>query len=101
MAAFKLQSAVGDPGFADTFILEGGLPKLRLLVLGAHGNTLAYALNAWARLLELDRGWEGIDGEVVAKVSSKVPYSFYVFCSTGVAKLNSVNGWKKERKVEI
>ena len=69
MAAFKLQSAVGDPGFADAFILEGGLPKLRLLVLGAHGNTLAYALNAWARLLELDRGWEGVDGEVVAKVS--------------------------------
>lgn len=78
MAAFKLQSAVGDPAFADAFILEGGLPKLRLLVLGAHGNTLAYALNAWARLLELDRGWEGVDGEVLAKVS--FGNSSYFFC---------------------
>ena len=69
MAAFKLQSAVGDPGFADAFVQEGGLPKLRLLVLEAHGNTLAYALNAWARLLELDRGWEEVDTGVVARVS--------------------------------
>ena len=68
MAAFKLQSSVGDPSFADVFIFEGGLPKLRWLVVHASGNTLAYSLAAFSRLLEVDKGWDCIDQEFVQRV---------------------------------
>ena len=60
MAAFRLQSNIGDPSFADIFILEGGLDKLMNLVMNTNGNTLAYALTSLSRLLELDTGWEHV-----------------------------------------
>lgn len=69
MAAFKLQSALGDPSFADVFISEGGLPKLTQLTLTAHGNTLAYALTSFSRLLELDKGWEFVTVDLIERVS--------------------------------
>lgn len=69
MAVFKLQSLIGDPSFADVFIMEGGLTKLRLLTLHSSGNTLAYSLTSLARLLEVDKGWDFIDQEVVDRVS--------------------------------
>ena len=68
MAVFKLQSNVGDPSFADVFILEGGLSRLRHLVLHATGNTLAYSLTSFARLLEVDKGWQCVDPELIEKV---------------------------------
>lgn len=68
MAVFKLQSSVGDPSFADLFIVEGGLTRLRYLTLHASGNTLAYSLTSLARLLEVDKGWESIDSELVERV---------------------------------
>ncbi|KAL8947903.1 MAG: hypothetical protein Q9222_005865, partial [Ikaeria aurantiellina] len=68
MAAFKLQSNVGDPSFADVFISEGGLSKLRYLVLHASGNTLAYSLTSFSRLLEVDNGWDHINQDVVERV---------------------------------
>ena len=72
MAVFKLQSLINDPAFAEVFIQEGGLARLRWLILQGSGNTLAYALASFARLLELDlsenRGWEAVDREVVEKV---------------------------------
>ena len=68
MAVFKLQSAIGDPSFADIFISEGGLAKLRRLTLRANGNTLAYSLASFARLLEVDKGWEFVDQELVERV---------------------------------
>lgn len=68
MAAFKLQSSIGDPSFADIFISEGGLSKLRYLTLTTTGNTLAYSLTSFARLLEVDKGWEFVDEEVVERV---------------------------------
>lgn len=68
MAAFKLQSSIGDPSFADIFIAEGGLSKLRYLTLTATGNTLAYSLTSFARLLEVDKGWEYVDEEAVERV---------------------------------
>lgn len=71
MAAFKLQSVIGDPSFADVFIAEGGLPRLRALVLRATGNTLAYSLTSLSRLLELDQGWEFIDEDVIERVSNR------------------------------
>lgn len=68
MAVFKLQNAIGDPSFADVFIYEGGLPKLRYLALHSTGNTLAYCLTSLARLLELDKGWDHVTEELIARV---------------------------------
>lgn len=70
MAVFKLQSSIGDPSFADVFISEGGLHKLRYLVLNATGNTLAYSLTSFTRLLETDKGWEFVNQELVKRVRS-------------------------------
>ncbi|KAI2790401.1 hypothetical protein POX_d05912 [Penicillium oxalicum] len=68
MAVFKLQNNIGDPSFADTFIVEGGLTRLRYLTLHATGNTLAYSLTSFARLLEVDKGWECVDGELIERI---------------------------------
>ncbi|OAP63715.1 hypothetical protein AYL99_02942 [Fonsecaea erecta] len=67
MAAFKLQSLINDPSFAEHFVLAGGLPQLRALVLESSGNTLAYSLASFARLLEVDQGWEAVNEQVVKK----------------------------------
>ncbi|KIW22985.1 uncharacterized protein PV07_11221 [Cladophialophora immunda] len=67
MAAFKLQSLINDPSFAEHFVLAGGLPRLRALVLESSGNTLAYSLASFARLLEVDQGWEAVNDQVVQK----------------------------------
>ena len=69
MAVFKLQSALGDPSFADVFIAEGGLPKLTELTLRANGNTLAYALTSFSRILDLDKGWEYVTEDLIERVS--------------------------------
>lgn len=71
MAVFKLQSNIGDPSFADIFIVEGGLVRLRYLTLHASGNTLAYSLTSFARLLEVDKGWECVDQELVERVRAQ------------------------------
>ena len=68
MAAFKLQTLINDPSFAEVFVGRGGLPKLRLLVLESSGNTLSYGLASFARLLDVDQGWEVVDTAVVEKV---------------------------------
>ncbi|KAJ5112949.1 hypothetical protein N7456_001483 [Penicillium angulare] len=68
MAVFKLQGNIGDPSFADLFITEGGLTRLRYLTLHASGNTLAYSLTSFARLLEVDKGWECVDQELVERI---------------------------------
>ncbi len=75
MAAFKLQSAIGDPSFADVFMYEGGLPKLRFLALHATGNTLAYGLTSLARLLELDKGWDHVTEDLIVRVRAAVDTS--------------------------
>lgn len=68
MAAFKLQSNVGDPSFAEMFILQGGLAKLKYLILKASGNTLAYSLASFSRLLEVDKGWECVEQDLIGRV---------------------------------
>ena len=68
MAVFKLQSNIGDPSFADVFISDGGLTKLRYLTLHANGNTLAYSLASFSRLLEVDLGWEYVNQDLVTRV---------------------------------
>lgn len=70
MAVFKLQNAIGDPSFADVFIQEGGLSRLRHCALNASGNTLAYTLATCSRLLELDMGWEVVNDEVTDRVGT-------------------------------
>ena len=69
MAVFKLQTSIGDPSFAEVFIAQGGLTKLRWLTLHASGNTLAYSLTSLSRLLEVDKGWEYINQDLVERVS--------------------------------
>lgn len=68
MAVFKLQSNIGDPSFAEIFIAQGGLAKLRTLALTASGNTLAYSLTSFSRLLELDKGWDFVSSELISRV---------------------------------
>ncbi|KAF2739150.1 hypothetical protein EJ04DRAFT_609248 [Polyplosphaeria fusca] len=68
MAVFKLQNAIGDPSFADIFIHEGGLPKLRFLALHSTGNTLAYCLTSLSRLLELDKGWDHVTDDLIKRI---------------------------------
>jgi Domain of unknown function (DUF3361) len=68
MAAFKLQSNVGDPSFAEIFILQGGLAKLKYLIMKASGNTLAYSLASFSRLLEVDKGWECVEQDLIGRV---------------------------------
>lgn len=69
MAVFKLQTNIGDPSFAEVFIAEGGMTKLRYLTLHASGNTLAYSLASFSRLLEVDKGWEYINQDMVERAS--------------------------------
>lgn len=73
MAAFKLQTLTNDPAFAEHFCAQGGLSRLRDVILESSGNTLAYSLASFARLLEVDHGWEGIDSKVVQKVRIQDP----------------------------
>ncbi|KAF9736133.1 hypothetical protein PMIN06_006500 [Paraphaeosphaeria minitans] len=68
LAVFKLQNAIGDPSFADVFIQEGGLPKLRFLALHSTGNTLAYCLTSLSRLLELDKGWDHVSDDLTRRI---------------------------------
>lgn len=70
MAVFKLQNAIGDPSFADVFLQEGGLPKLRYLALHSTGNTLAYGLTSLSRLLELDKGWDHVTDDLIRRVGA-------------------------------
>lgn len=69
IAAFKLQSLIGDPSFTDQFISDGGLQRLQYLAKNANGNTLAYTLASFSILLELDQGWEYVDQEIITRVS--------------------------------
>ncbi|TGZ80251.1 hypothetical protein EX30DRAFT_359252 [Ascodesmis nigricans] len=68
MAVFRLQSSIGDPSFAEVFIAQGGLAQLRNLALYSNGNTLAYALTSFSRLLELDKGWDYVTPELISRV---------------------------------
>jgi Domain of unknown function (DUF3361) len=68
MAVFKLQSNIGDPSFAEIFIQEGGLQKLKYLAMHASGNTLAYSLTSFSRLLEVDKGWDFVEQDLIERV---------------------------------
>lgn len=76
MAVFKLQNAIGDPSFADVFIQEGGMAKLRFLALHSTGNTLAYCLTSISRLLELDKGWDHITNDLIMRVCAILKHLF-------------------------
>ncbi|KAK5132773.1 hypothetical protein LTR08_008658 [Meristemomyces frigidus] len=66
-AVFKLQSLLSDPSFADSFIDADGLLPLRQVVLEAGGNTQAYGLGSLDALLELDKGWDAVDGALIER----------------------------------
>lgn len=68
MAVFKLQSNIGDPSFAEIFIQDGGLQKLKHLTMHATGNTLAYSLTSFSRLLEVDKGWDYVEQDLIERV---------------------------------
>ncbi|GAB7347908.1 hypothetical protein MBLNU459_g5429t3 [Dothideomycetes sp. NU459] len=68
LAAYHLQSLLVDSSFADAFAQADGLPILRRLVLGEHGNALAYSLGSLTRLMDMDLGWEeGTSPEVIER----------------------------------
>lgn len=67
-AAFRLQSIVSDPSFVDNFETAGGIAKLHMLALNANGNTLAYSLAAYSRVLEMDQGWSSVDQDLIGRV---------------------------------
>ncbi|EMC93548.1 hypothetical protein BAUCODRAFT_245188 [Baudoinia panamericana UAMH 10762] len=69
-AVFKLQGMLSDPSFADAFIQGDGLLALRQAVLETTGNTQAYAFGSLDALLELDMGWEALDGPIIEKAVS-------------------------------
>ena len=71
MAAFKLQSNVGDPSFVEMFMLQGGLAKLKYLIMRASGNTLAYSLASFSRLLDVDKGWECVESDMIGRVQGR------------------------------
>ena len=73
MAVFKLQSNIGDPSFAEIFIQDGGLQKLKYLTMHATGNTLAYSLTSFSRLLEVDKGWDFVQQDLIQRVRSQSP----------------------------
>jgi engulfment and cell motility protein 1 len=68
MAVFKLQSNIGDPSFAEIFIQDGGMQKLKFLTMHATGNTLAYSLTSFSRLLEVDKGWDYVEQDLIERV---------------------------------
>ena len=72
MAVFRLQSSVSDPALADAFISEGGLTALRSLILTGTANTLAYSLQSFSKILEMDMGWEVFEvtgaGDLVERI---------------------------------
>jgi hypothetical protein len=72
MAVFKLQNSINDPAFADVFIASGGLVILRRLIMTTGGNTLAYALQSLARLLEVDMGWDVFEGAAAGDLVERV-----------------------------
>ena len=74
-AVFRLQGLLSYPEFAEAFIQRDGLPALREAVLQTTGNTQAYALGGMDKLLALDMGWEGVDPQVIEKVSSRTRLS--------------------------
>jgi len=69
-AVFKLQSLLSDPSFADAFIEGDGLYALRQAVLETTGNMQAYAFGSLDALLELDMGWDIVDGAIIEKVGT-------------------------------
>lgn len=71
-AVFKLQGLLGDPSFADAFIEGNGLLPLRQAVMETTGNTQAYAIGSLDALLELDMGWDVVDGAVIEKVGISI-----------------------------
>lgn len=71
-AAYTLSNNVGDPSFAEIFVSEGGLSNLKELILNTNGNTLAYSLKALDGLLEVDKGWECMDQELLKRVCINV-----------------------------
>ena len=69
MAVFRLQSSIGDPSYAELFMAEGGLAKLKDLIMKTNGNTLAYSLASFSRLLEVDKGWEAVEEDLIRRVT--------------------------------
>lgn len=80
-AVFKLQALLSDPSFADAFLEADGLLALRQALLETSGNTQAYAFGSLDALLELDMGWDIVDGAVIEKVGTHIHIHIYIHCA--------------------
>ncbi|OLL26495.1 Engulfment and cell motility protein 2 [Neolecta irregularis DAH-3] len=72
MALFKLQSCVGDLQFIDIFLASDGLLHLVNCISSSTGNSLAYGLSCFEKLLECDLGWSAADFEFIDKLVSLI-----------------------------
>ncbi len=88
MAVFKLQSNIGDPSFAEIFIQEGGLQKLTYLTMHATRNTLAYSLTSFSRLLEVDKGWDFVEHDLIERVRTSILYTHALHIKRDLRWLN-------------
>ncbi|CAO3600178.1 unnamed protein product [Absidia cylindrospora] len=69
MATFSLQKYLKEPDFAAEFLERGGLESLCEIIKKASGNTLAYALNSFASLMEHNTGWDSISEDFVVEIA--------------------------------
>ncbi|KAI4716153.1 hypothetical protein E4T48_07680 [Aureobasidium sp. EXF-10727] len=67
LSAYHLQSLVSDASFARAFVQAQGVPALKQVVLEDNGNALAYALGSFARLLQMDLGWDRLTSDVIER----------------------------------
>ncbi|KAI8093144.1 ELMO/CED-12 family-domain-containing protein [Halteromyces radiatus] len=69
MATFSLQKYLKEPDFAAEFLERGGLESLCEIIKKASGNTLAYALNSFASLMEHNTGWDSLSEDFVVEIA--------------------------------
>ena len=72
MGAFRLQSSINDPSFAEAFVFSGGLSILHRLIMTTSANTLAYSLQSLAKILEVDMGWEMFEASGAAELIAHI-----------------------------
>ncbi|KAJ3058817.1 hypothetical protein HK102_010303, partial [Quaeritorhiza haematococci] len=67
---FLLQKYLKEPEFVDEFLNRNGVERLKEVICGAQGNTLAYALTSLLALMEHDYGWEEFEGGFISTLVS-------------------------------
>ncbi|KAI8058067.1 ELMO/CED-12 family-domain-containing protein [Syncephalis plumigaleata] len=75
---FTLKEAIKEPEFAVEFCRMGGLQIIMDTVRSTTGNSLAYALNSLANLMEHDFGWDQITDDFIHMLARLVVHETLV-----------------------